>query len=97
MNGCDATVPLPPRRRDILKARSGRNETLTKVIPLSTFIYDFLTFRNLSQRLKVKNGDFKHFTSISASNNKGVACGSTSRTIWPNNFFGGFFSHGSYV
>ena len=80
----------------MLKTRLWRHETLTKVILFSTFIYDFLTFGNLSQCLKVKNGDFKHFTCISTSQNKGVACAAPSQTSWTNKkIFGGVLAMGS--
>ena len=97
MNSWDATAPFPLSRRDMLKTRSWRHGTLTKVILLSTFIFNLLTFRNLSQRLKVKNGDFKHFTCISAWEIRAWHVQSHPGWVGPPNFFWGFFSHGIYV
>ena len=97
MNSWDATAPFPLSRRDMLKTRSWRHGTLTKVILLSTFIFNLLTFRNLSQRLKVKNGDFKHFTCISAWEIRAWHVPSHPGWVGPPKFFWGFFSHGIYV
>ena len=96
MNNWDATAPFPLSRRDMLKTRSWRHGTLTKFILLSTFIFNLLTFRNLSQRLKVKNGDFKHFTCISAWEIRAWHVPSHPGWVGPPNFWG-FFSHGIYV
>ena len=97
MNSWDATAPFPLSRRDMPKTRSWRHGTLTKVILLSTFIFNLLTFRNLSQRLKVKNGDFKHFTCISAWEIRAWHVPSHPGWVGSSNFFWGFFSHGTYV
>ena len=97
MNSWDATAPFPLSRRDMLKTRSWRHGTLTKFILLSTFIFNLLTFRNLSQRLKVKNGDFKHFTCISAWEIRAWHVQSHPGWVGPPKFFWGFFSHGIYV